>query len=204
VVAGVALLAGPALFVAGLASSPAQTGDDKISYLASLARNPLQTQISAVLLHYGNLLMGAGLLAVPWLVRGRRGSALAFGGALLASLLQLNLSGALFTDWFHMEMGRQLPLDQAASISDAVLAYPLQQLCFGLSPLIAVGLLLAFSGLARAGVIGWWSIPAIVAGYAGMLFLPYSMPVLPALGVLPLMAVVVVTGLRVLSRARQR
>ncbi len=202
VVAGIALLAGPALFVAGLASSPAETGDDKMSYLASLARNPLQTQVSAVLLHYGNLLMGAGLLVLPWLVRGRRGARLTLIGALVAALLQLNLSGALFTDWFHMELARQLPLDRAAAISDQVLAYPLQQLCFGLSPLIAAGLIMAYVGLARAGVVGWWSIPAIVAGYAGMLFLPYSIPILPALGVLPLMVVLGVTGWRVLGRVR--
>jgi hypothetical protein len=33
-----------------------------------------------------------------------------------------------------------------------------------------------------------------------MLFLPYSAPILPALGVLPLMAVLAVTGWRVLAR----
>jgi membrane protein implicated in regulation of membrane protease activity len=49
-------------------------------------------------------------------------------------------------------------------------------------------------------VVGWWSVPAFVAGYAGMLFLPYSAPILPALGVLPLMAVLAVTGWRVLAR----
>jgi hypothetical protein len=37
-----------------------------------------------------------------------------------------------------------------------------------------------------------------------MLFLPYSIPVLPALGVLPLLTVLVVTGARVMSRARDR
>ena len=64
VAAGVALVAGPALFFAGLATSPVQEGTDKASYIASLARDPLLTQVSAVLLHYGNLLMGVGILAV--------------------------------------------------------------------------------------------------------------------------------------------
>lgn len=67
----------------------------------------------AVLLDFGNLPMGAGLLVVPWLARGRRGFSL------------------------------------------------------------------AFMGLARAGVVGCWSIPAIIAGYAGTLFLPSSISVLP-------------------------
>jgi hypothetical protein len=37
-----------------------------------------------------------------------------------------------------------------------------------------------------------------------MLFLPYSIPVLPALGVVPLMTVLVVTGARVMARTRNR
>ena len=38
------------------------------------------------------------------------------------------------SDWFHMEMARALPIDQAVTISDRVLSAPLQQVCFGLDP----------------------------------------------------------------------
>ena len=202
VAGGVALLAGPALFFAGLATSPVQDGLDKASYIESLARDPLLTQVSALLLHYGNLLMGLGVLALPWLVRGRRGAVATLIGALLASVALLGNSGALFADWMHLELGRALELGQAASISDAVLGHPLFQLSFGIAPLISLGLLVAAIGLARAGVLGWWSIPAIVVGYAGMLFLPYSIPILPALGTVPMLAVLVLAGVRVLRRVR--
>ncbi|MGW9182382.1 hypothetical protein [Agromyces sp. NPDC055661] len=202
VAAGVALVAGPALFFAGLATSPVQEGTDKASYIASLARDPLLTQVSAVLLHYGNLLMGVGILAVPWLVRGRRGAIAAIVGAFLAAVAFLGNSGALFADWMHLELGRALELDQAASISDAVLGHGLFQLSFGIAPLISLGLLVAFAGLARAGVVGWWTLAAIVAGYAGMLFLPYDLPILPAAGALPMLAAIAFAGVRVFQRVR--
>lgn len=202
VAGGIALVAGPALFFAGLATSPVQEGLDKASYIESLARDSMLTQVSAVLLHYGNLLMGLGVLALPWLVRGRRGAIPALIGSLLASVALLGNSGALFADWMHLELGRALELAEAAAISDAVLGHVLFQLCFGIAPLISVGLLVAAIGLARGGALGWWTIPAILAGYAGMLFLPYSMPLLPALGTLPMLAVLVLAGVRVFGRVR--
>ncbi len=182
VAGGVALIAGPTLFFAGLATSPVQDGVDKASYIESLTRDPLLTQVSAFLLHYGNVLMGLGVLALAWLVRGRRGSFPALIGALLASVALLDNSGSLFADWMHLELGRGLDLVDAAAISDAVYGHLLFQLSFGVAPLISVGLLALAVGLVRAGVLGWWTIPAIVVGYAGMLFLPYSIPLLPALG----------------------
>jgi hypothetical protein len=204
VIAGGALIAGAAMFFAGLATSPPADGDTKAEYLASLARDPFLTQLSALLLHYGNLLMGVGLLAVPLLVRGRRGSVVSLVGALLGALGLLQISGSLLSDWFHMELGRNLPLDQAAMISDQVLAHPAEQLAFNPGPLVSVALLITFVGLARAGVVGWWTVPAIIAGYAGMLFLPYSTPILPAVGAVPMLAVLALAGWRTIARTRMR
>jgi hypothetical protein len=202
IAAGAALIAGAAAFFTGLATSPAEDGDSKVSYLASLARDPLQTQLSALFLHYGNLLMGVGLLAVPLLVRGRRGALTTLIGALLGALGLLEISGSLLSDWFHMEIGRALPPEVGAALSDEVLAHPAEQLAFNPGPLVSLALLVTFIGLARAGVLGWWTVPAIVVGYAGMLMLPYSQPILPALGVLPMLAVMVAAGLRVIARTR--
>ena len=204
VIAGGALIAGAAMFFAGLATSPPADGDTKAEYLASLARDPFLTQLSALLLHYGNLLMGVGLLAVPLLVRGRRGSVVSLVGALLGALGLLQISGSLLSDWFHMELGRNLPLEQAAAISDQVLAHPAEQLAFNPGPLVSLALLITFVGLARAGVVGWWTIPAIVVGYAGMLFLPYSTPILPAVGAVPMLAVLALAGWRTIARTRMR
>ena len=135
--AGVSLIAGAAFFFAGLATSPPSTGDDKGAYLQSLAADPFQTQLSALLLHYGNLLMGVGLLALPLLVRGRRGSVVTLVGALLGALCLIEMSGALLSDWFHMEIGRNLPVEQAVALSDKVLAHPAQQLAFSPGPLVS-------------------------------------------------------------------
>ncbi|HTJ36060.1 MAG TPA: hypothetical protein VL738_22805 [Dactylosporangium sp.] len=202
IAAGTALIAGAASFFAGLATSPPQGDDSKATYLHSLAADPFTTQLSALLLHYGNLLMGVGLLAVPLLVRGRRGGVLTVIGALLGALGLIEMSGALMSDWFHMELGRNLPIEQAVTVSDKVLAHPALQLAFSPGPLVSLALLLTFVGLSRAGVVGWWTVPAIVAGYAGLLFMPYDTPVLPAVGTLPMLATLAFAGTRVLGRAR--
>ncbi|WP_433060837.1 hypothetical protein [Dactylosporangium sp. CS-033363] len=202
ITAGAALIAGAGCFFAGLATSPPAVDDSKASYLRSLAADPFATQLSALLLHYGNLLMGAGLLAVPLLVRGRRGAVVTVVGALLGALGLLQISGSLLSDWFHMELGRNLPIEQAVLVSDKVLAHPAEQLAFNPGPLVSLALLVTFVGLARAGVVGWWSVPAIVAGYAGMLLLPYDTPILPAAGALPMLGTLAFAGWRVLGRAR--
>lgn len=199
--AGLSLVTGAALFFAGMVTSPAMASPAKVDYLASLARDPLLTQVSAVLLHYGNLAMGVGVLVLPLLVRGRRGSLLTLVGALASALALLNTSGALVTDWFHMEIGRQLPGAAGVALSDAALSHILFDVAFRPGPLMLVAPLVLFAGLARAGVIGWWSLAAIVAGTAGLILLPYSTPVLPALGVTPLLAVFAFAGVRVLRRA---
>ncbi|WP_433086865.1 hypothetical protein ACQP1P_14335 [Dactylosporangium sp. CA-052675] len=202
IAAGAALLAGAACFFAGLATSPPEVDETKASYLRSLAADPFTTQLSALLLHYGNLLMGAGLFAVPLLVRGRRGAVLTVVGALAGALGLLQMSGALLSDWFHMEIGRNLPIEQAVLVSDKVLAHPAEQLAFNPGPLVSLALLVTFIGLARAGVVGWWAVPAVVVGYAGMLFMPYDTPILPAVGTLPMLAAMGFAGWRVLGRSR--
>jgi len=53
-------------------------------------------------------------------------------------------------------------------------------------------------------VVGWWTVPAIIAGYAGMLFLPYSTPILPAVGAVPMLAVLALAGWRTIARTRMR
>ena len=81
---------------------------------------------------------------------------------------------------------------------------PAEQLAFNPGPLVSLALLVTFIGLARAGVVGWWTVPAIIIGYAGMLFLPYSTPILPALGALPMLAVLALAGWRTIVRVRTR
>ncbi|MGY1857598.1 hypothetical protein [Modestobacter sp. SYSU DS0290] len=200
--AGGALPAGVAAFAAGILTSPIADGDDRASYLESLGRDPALTQLSAVLLHYGNLLLGVGALALPLLVRGRRGAVPTLVGALLSALGLLSTSGALLTDWFHMELARTLPLDQAVGISERVLSAPLQQLCFGLDPLLALGLPLVVLGLCRAGVLGWWTLACVVAGTALLPLSPASGNAVPAVAFVLIQLPLAVAGLRLVGRTR--
>ena len=72
--AGGALPVGAAAFVGGILTSPIATGDDRAGYLESLGRDPGLTELSAVLLHHGNLLLGVGALALPcWSAAGAGG-----------------------------------------------------------------------------------------------------------------------------------
>ncbi|WP_236836683.1 hypothetical protein, partial [Blastococcus sp. KM273129] len=200
--AGAALPLGAAAFAAGILTSPIATGDDRASYLESLGRDPSLTELSAVLLHYGNLLLGVGVLVLPLLVRGRRGWLPTLAGALLSALGLLSTSGALFTDWFHMELARALPIDQAVAISERVLSAPLQQLSFGLAPLLALGLPLVVLGLCRAGVLGWWSLGAVVAGTILLPFSPAQGNLVPAAAFVLVQLPLAVAGVRALARTR--
>jgi hypothetical protein len=202
--AGAALPLGVAAFAGGILTSPLATGDDRASYLEALGRDPSLTELSAVLLHYGNLLMGMAALALPLLVRGRRGWIPTLIGALMSAVGLLATSGALFTDWFHMEMARELPIDQAVTISERVLSAPLQQLCFGLDPLLMLGLPVVVFGLCRAGVLGWWAVAAVVAGTVLLPFSPADSNVVPAVAFVLIQLPLAVAGVRMIARARSR
>ena len=198
--AGSALPAGTALFAAGMLTSPIATGDDRASYLESLGRDPGLTQLSAVFLHYGNLLLGVGALVLPLLVRGRRGWLPAVIGGLLSGLALLGTSGALFSDWMHMELARNLPLDRAVTVSEKVLSSPLQQLCFGLDPLLLLGLPLLVFGLCRAGVLGWWALASVIAGTVLLPFSPTSTNLVVAGAFLLIQLPLATGGVRLVGR----
>jgi hypothetical protein len=200
--AGAALPIGVAAFAGGILTSPIATGDDRASYLEALGRDPALTELSAVLLHYGNLLLGVGALALPLLVRGRRGWLVTMIGALMSALGLLATSGALFTDWFHMELARELPIDQAVTISERVLSAPLQQLCFGLDPLLMLGLPLVVLGLWRAGVLSWWNLAAVVAGTVLLPFSPAEGNLVPAVAFVLIQLPLAVAGLLMIARTR--
>ena len=93
VAAGVALVAAPVLWAAGMWTSPPAAGTTDVDYVASLGRDGTLTQVSALFLHYGNLFIGLGVLAAASLLRGPRGSRLTVVGALLTALGFTNMAG---------------------------------------------------------------------------------------------------------------
>jgi hypothetical protein len=198
--AGSLLVAGPALTLAGMLTSPHQDGPGTADYVTALARDPMLTQVSALLLHYSNLLTGVGLLVVPLLVRGVRGRILTLIGTLAATLTMLNVSGAVKDDWWRMEIGRQLPLDAAVRISDAVDASVLLSPWRDVTMIGFLGLLLLYIGLARAGVLGWWATGVYAVALAGMFTVPVSMMLPYGLVFTALFAPLTVVGIRTIRR----
>ncbi|MGK5685039.1 hypothetical protein [Actinoplanes sp. URMC 104] len=194
---GGALVAGTALFLAGMITSPAADSHSLGDYITSLARDSVLTQTSALLLHYGNLLIGTGALVLPFLVRGARGRIVTIVGALLVTLGFLNTSGAVLSDWWNMEVGRQLPLDRAVSVAQAVLDAPGLMAWKGLQDIGLIGVVIVLAGLARAGVVRWWLVPVPLVFMAAAFAVPLSLPLLVsaviALALAPLAAVGVLT-----------
>ena len=202
VAAGVALVAGPVLFSLGMFTVPPQTSMADADYVASLARDTTLTQVSALFLHYANIAMGLGLLAAPALVRGRRGRIPTVLGALLAVIGFVNVSGQILSDWWNMSAGRTVSAEQAVAIFDGVKGASLMPFWDATEAFSLLGPVLVFVGLARAGVLGWWTIPVFVGGVVGLMFIPIQMIVVVALGVLVGFSPIAFVGIRLLQRAR--
>jgi hypothetical protein len=202
IAAGAALVAGPVLFSLGMLTVPPQASMADADYVASLARDTTLTQVSALFLHYANIAMGVGLLAAPALVRGRRGRIPTVLGALLAMLGFVNTSGQILSDWWNMSAGRTVGADQAVAIFEGVKGASLMPFWDATEAFALLGPVLVFIGLARAGVLGWWTLPVFVGGVAGLMVIPVQMVVVVALAVLVGFSPIAFVGLRLLQRAR--
>ncbi|MBB5625266.1 hypothetical protein BJ981_000965 [Sphaerisporangium krabiense] len=199
---GGALIAGPLLILGGMMTCPPQDSGSTVDYITSLARDSSLTELSAMLLHYGLIACALGALAVPALVRGRKGRWPVLLGALATALGLLNVSGAVRDDWWRMVTAQQLPIDVAARISDTVDASAFMPLWSGTEILAFLGLLSLSVGLARSGVAGWWTAAVFLGAFAGMTVIPVGMTYVVggafALMYLPL----AVAGVRVFQRER--
>jgi hypothetical protein len=200
--AAAALLTGPVLWALGMFTSPPQDSSSSADYIASLARDPFITQLSALFLHYGNLLIGLGVLAAPALVRGRRGAWPTSVGALLTAIGFTNVSGMVLSDWWNASVGTHLPSDQAVEVFEWVRATSLFPLWDGTEMFSLVGAILVFAGLARAGVLRWWALALFVGGVASLFVLGVVAMKLAALGVLVGFSPFALIGVRVLQRTR--
>lgn len=197
-----ALVAGPLLWAGGILTAPPQASEADADYIASLARDLRMTEISALLLHYGNIAIGVGVLAAPALVRGAKGAWLALVGAVLTMIGFVNVSGMILADWWNASTGRQLTSEQAVAVFQGVKQSPLLFLWDGTMVFSLLGPILLFAGLARAGVVGWWTVPVFVAGAVGLMVLgAYSTVVTSAL-VLVGFAPFAIVGLRLVQRSR--
>ncbi|WP_203581758.1 hypothetical protein [Microbacterium hibisci] len=198
---GLALIAGAVLYTAGIATSPPQASEAASDYIASLAADPGLTQLSAALLHFGNLFLALGFLAVPGLVRGSRGGWLTLVGALLATLSHALVSGWVLFDFWTMTIGRELDATTALALFEAVQSGSVFGILSMLPMLNLLAMPLATAGLARAGVVPWWLLAFAVVPTVVMFVVPFSpalFAAVTAVGFIP----AVWFGLAVLRRVR--
>ena len=201
IAAGAALVAGPALWAAGMWTSPPAAGTTDIDYLTSLGRDGTITQVSALFLHYGNLFIGLGVLAAASLVRGPKGGRLTVIGSLLTALGFTNVSGMLLSDWWNLSAAQNLPVEHAAKVFGGFKDSSLLFLWNGFEMASLLGTILLLVGLARAGVLGWWNLAIFVAGFAGLMFIPWDLPRLSAVAVLVGFSPFAMIGVRLFQRA---
>ncbi|WP_324275766.1 hypothetical protein [Blastococcus brunescens] len=170
-------------------------------YIASLARDPGQTALSAPLLHYGNLALGLAWLAAPALVRGVKGRIPTVVGALRSALGLVTVAGFVLYDFWTGGIGRELDAGTAESLFESVNGSPGLAVIGIVTVLGLVGPLVDYLGLARAGVTSWWLlVPAVaaLAASASMDFSPLPFAAFALVGAIP----AVVVGTRLIQRNR--
>ncbi|MGY2081949.1 hypothetical protein [Modestobacter sp. SYSU DS0657] len=200
-IAGSALIAGPLLYVAGMATSPPADSMAPADYIESLARDEGLTALSALLLHYGNLLLALAWLAAPALVRGRRGGTLTLVGSLLSSLGLVSVTGLVLSDFWTGAIGRELDPATAESLFTTVEGSAGMGIVGALTLFGLIGPVVVLAGLARAGVIGWWLLAPAIASLGLSMAFPFQ-PMLFAAFALVGAVPTVVVGLRLLQRSR--
>ena len=122
-------------------------------------------------------------------------------GALAAAIGFTNLSGSLLSDWWNAAAGTVAP-DSAVAIFEHVQGASLIGFWFGTEPLSLLGPLVVLVGLARAGVLGWWTVPVLVGGIVGFIALSNGTPVVAAAAILVGLSPIALIGVRVLQRTR--
>ncbi|GAA2395402.1 hypothetical protein [Nonomuraea africana] len=197
--AGGALVLAPALMFGGMLTSPPQADDSSERYLASLAADYGVSLLSANLLHYAWVLIALGVPATLTLLRGRRGRGLTAAGVALSTFGAIQMSGMLLSDWFTGAMPNTVPLADAAKVFDTVTADPSLALWRLTGILCGVAMLpLLMAGLARAGVVGWWTVPVILLPFVAAAMLPAYVGAAVALACY---APLVLVGVRLLRRS---
>lgn len=117
-VAVFSLFAAPLLVLAGMVATPWETENTTSAYHDALAADPAQSEIAAMLLHFGFLLLLPASLGLMHIARGAAPK-LAHVGGLLAVLGLATLPGLLVTDFYDLALAEALPREQSVPISDA-------------------------------------------------------------------------------------
>ena len=113
-----------------------------------------------------------------------------------------NVSGMILSDWWNAAIGTLLPVDQAAEVFAMFKSSDLLWLWDGSELLSLLGPLLLLAGLARAGVLGWYTLLLLLGGVASLIAVSPTMPQLTAGAVLLGFSPFALVGLRLVQRLR--
>lgn len=167
-IAAFALIAGPLLVLAGMVATPWESEPGTAGYHDALAADPGQSEVAAMLLHFGFLLMLPAALALMHLAR-LSVPRLAHVGGLLAVFGLATLPGLLVTDFYDLALAEALPREESVKIADAATEgwAPIVLVLTGAFPVI-IGLIVlavaawragAATGLAAACMSLGWLVP---------------------------------------------
>jgi hypothetical protein len=189
------LLGAGLLIAAGVFTSPPQGDGTTVGYQQSLAAHPGATQVSAVLLHFGFLLLVPVAVGLLTLLR-ERAVALGHVAAIVAVVGAVTLSGNVLTDIFDLALAENLSPADAAKASDGATAYPVAGL------FIVPGFIGSLLGFTLLSVAVWR------AGHASVWF-PVTMGLgwvaffaEPRVGCLLLLASLAIAAVRLRSPGR--
>lgn len=164
--AAASLVLAPVLMIAGLVTAPWEDETGSASYLAAVASDPTRAQLSALLLHFGFLLLVPCVWAMAHLLR-RRAVVLGNVGLLVGTIGAIGNSGVVLNDYSDVMLVETLPPAQAVELYDhgqSLWGFVISAISG--FPLLALGLLLLFVGLWRAGILPLWSLAAVPVGIA--------------------------------------
>jgi hypothetical protein len=156
------LLAGP-LILAGLLTSVWESGDSVSAALRAYLVDPARSEVSAVLLHFGYLLLLPTALGLAMVSHGA--PRLRAAGLVAAVLGLSTLPGLLIIDFYDLALVAVLPLEQAARVEEQVGGYAGTLVIFLPTMFgIASSFVLLAAAAWRAGFAPWWSAVALGTG----------------------------------------
>ncbi len=168
---GLCLIAGPLVTVIGGLVTPWEDNDTLASYLQALGENPIQAQVSAVLLYFGYLLTAVGVFGMIHLVKDHA-VVLAHVAGIFAVWGWVTLPGLLVTDFYDLSLAQHGDRQEALTISERAGEYA-GSAVLGLPVLFGfIGLILLVVALWRAGFAPAWVPLVFVAGFAMSFFGP--------------------------------
>ena len=166
------LLLAPLLTIVGVLVAPFEKTSTNAAYLEVVREKSAAAELSAVLLHFGFLLLVPCVWAMAGLLQ-QRGTVLGNLGLLLGTIGAIGNSGVVLLGFADIALVRELSPGEAVAVYDRIDS----SWGFALSailgiPLLGLGLLFLIVGLWRAAVLPVWSLAVLPAALLAGVVLP--------------------------------